>query len=182
MRKLRRMANTKAGFTIMETIIGFSILSLSLAGFSGMVVTSLKSFRDAQEKYIAAKIAQDGLELAINKKDNHVQCVAADPTCPITSWQQNLIGSFQVEAAKPNQLRPNSTFSAYSSANIVCLLEPSPNKGKFGYIGTGACGDLPAKYTREVTITSIDLNSVLAKSTVRWKGKTLTLETLLFSR
>lgn len=177
-------ARTQRGFTVMETIMAFSILTLALSGFSGMMVSSLKSFRLSQEKYVAAKIAQEGIELAVNKKDNHVQCVKADPSCPLSDWQENLLGSFEVESGRSTELRPQSSFQSYDSNHVICVKRNPPKDfGKFGYCSAEPQYNLSANYNREVIITRLNANSVQVRSVVRWKNnKSLTLESLLFSR
>jgi hypothetical protein len=179
----------KRGFTVMENIMAFSILTLSLAGFSGMAVTSLKSFRMSQDKYIAAKIAQEGIELATNKKVNHMECVTGNPGCPITTWQQNLLGDFMPESADTTDLLPANSFPAFNSTKKICIIRvPPKDTGKFGYCdGIGTIGvDYPQNFRREVKITAVNSYSVLAQSIVTWNtngtAKSLKLESILFGQ
>ena len=60
------------GFTLIETIVAFAVLTTALVGFITLVAISLNSFRTARLSYTAAKIAQEGMELAVSKRDNHV--------------------------------------------------------------------------------------------------------------
>lgn len=191
MKRMRSWKDTKAGFTVMETIMGFAILMLSLSGFSGMVVSSLRSFRASQDKYLAAKIAQEGIELTTNKKDNHVQCMKSDPGCTLSTWQDNLapvagVGSFEVESGRYSELRPQNQFGSFSNTRVICLKKAPPTDyGKFGYCPDSSyiLRNLSQSYTREVQISRLGANAVLVKSIVNWKGgKNLTLETVLFSR
>lgn len=178
----RPRPHKNGGFTIVEILASFLLLTLVFSGFAGIIVNSLKNFRNSQEKYIAAKIAQEGIELAVNKKDNHVTCVFADPSCPIATWQENLLGTFEVEAADTSKLLPNNQFNPFNASRFLCILEhPSMDAGKYGYCSSGAY--LSPKYTRQVTITSLNSYSVIIKSIVTWRStKTLTLETIVYSK
>ena len=176
--------NKKRGFTVMESIVAFTILSLSVTAFSGIIVNSMRNFRNSQEKYVAAKIAQEGMELAVNKKDNNVQCVESNVACPLSTWQENLIGSFKVESARPEKLLPNHVFDDFEQDEYICVLDvPPQDRGKFGYCpGQGQGVVFPAQYTREIAITSIDAQSVRIQSIVRWgDDKSIVLEAYLFS-
>jgi hypothetical protein len=170
-----------AGFTVMELIVSFTILSLSLAGFTGMMVSSIRDYRNAEERYTAAKIAQEGMELAQNKKDNNVQCIAANVDCPLSDWQDDLVGDFQVDATRTGDLVPGGRFAAYNSTNYVCIVtSPASQAGKFGYCG--ASGYLAPKYTREVKITALNDHEVSVVTTVKWdSSKSIVLQSLLFS-
>jgi prepilin-type N-terminal cleavage/methylation domain-containing protein len=170
------------GFTLLETLIAILILSAVLSGFISVVIISLRSFETAKQKYLAAKIGQEGMELLINKKDNNVICVESG-SCPISDWQENLIGSWEVDATEINSLLPAQTFNSYDPSNYICIIETGPDAGMFGY-----CGDpknyIDGNFTRELNVISLGNENILVKSIVRWKNrgisKELTLEEILF--
>src|SRR3989344_8296812 len=173
---------TKNGFTLLELLVSALILSAVLSIFFGVSVSSLRSFEAAKQRYLAAKIAQEGMELAVNKRDNNRLCI--DSGCPhITNWQEKLIGSFEVDATETNRLLANQTFKVYDPTNYLCLIDSGPIAGMFSY-----CGN-PNKYIygnfrREVNISAIDGDKILVKSRVDWETrgtlKSLILEEMLF--
>ena len=103
---------TKNGFTLLELLVSALILSAVLSIFFGVSVSSLRSFEAAKQRYLAAKIAQEGMELAVNKRDNNLLCI--DSGCPhIANWQEKLIGSFEVDAPEKNCLLAHQTFKLH---------------------------------------------------------------------
>lgn len=174
----------------MESVVGFSILTLVLAGFSGMAVVSLKNFRTSQERYVAAKIAQEGIELVTNKKDNHVQCVFGNPSCPISDWQTNLVdpisgrGDFEVESGDTTKLLVTGQFASFDPTRRICILNnPWKDRGKYGYCnGLGNGVEVVPGYTREVEIIRLSSYNILVRSTVLWRNQSLALETVLFGK
>lgn len=170
------------GFTVIEAIMSFTILALAFAGFSTMIVTSLKNFRASQERYIAAKIAQEGIELVLNKKESHIQCVIANPSCPITNWQQGLIGSFQVDVTRTNDLRPGQSFQTFNPSSYICIIPHGiPHEGKFSYCGSNY---LSPKYTRRIIVNSVNAHTARVRSIVSWYDgqRSLTLESMIYGR
>lgn len=174
--KIRQLA----GFSLIESLLAILIIVLVLSSFVALVIIGLRSFEISKQRFIAAKIAEEGMELTINKKDNHVMCEKSG-TC--SDWQANLIGSWEVDATKTNELLATGKFKNYDPAHYLCILKTTPNAGLFGY-----CGDpkdrLSGDYTREVNVTKISDQNILVKSIVKWKSRgfnrELALEEVLF--
>lgn len=177
----------KNGFTLLETLVAISILVLVLAGFFSLVVISLRSFEVSKQKYLAAKIAQEGIELLVNKRDNNVFCIEGGGSCAISDWRENLIeggiGSWEVDATKTNQLiaLPAQKFKIYDPSRFICIVEVGPYIGMFGYCPVKY---LSGNFTREVEVTGLSNEKILVKSIVRWQDrgipKELILEEVLF--
>lgn len=185
------MKKERKGFTLIETLIAVAILAVALASFISIVLLGRQSFQTAKERYLAVKMAQEGMELAINKRDNHVICMRSGP-CPLSDWKQNLIGSgggvgrWEVDATNVEDLRaePGHRFRPFNPGNYICFkTQPQEHQGKFGYC-TGQETPIPGNYTREVNISSAAPNRILVKSIVTWQGRsfsrTITLEEVLF--
>jgi prepilin-type N-terminal cleavage/methylation domain-containing protein len=182
----------RKGFTLVETLVAITILVFALSSFIPLVLLGMQSFQTAKQRYLAVKIAQEGMELAFNKRDNHVHCIKSGP-CPIPNWQHNLIGNWEVDATELEDLKPHQRFRNYNPDNFICIkANPVEHRGKFGYCtGPGQGDPIPGNYTREVEITNVFLsdpspvsNRILVKSRVTWEGrffsKTITLEEVLF--
>jgi hypothetical protein len=80
---VNKSAAQKSGFILVEALIAVGLLVTAFGAISQASSLSLEGFRTAKSNYIAGKIAQEGIELVINKRDNHVQCVNSDDSCPI---------------------------------------------------------------------------------------------------
>ena len=171
------------GFTLIETLVAATIFVAALGGFTTLAVLSLRSATTTELTYTAAKIAQEGMELAIGKRDNHVICIESG-SCPISDWQDNLIGSWEVNATRPNDLEPQQRFQSYDQSRKLCFIKSPPHdRGKFGYCGNP--GDaIPENFTREVRITKLGEEKILVASIVSWDKRfsteSLKLEEVLF--
>lgn len=68
---VNRIKNKRTGFTLVETLVAISILSLSiLAGFTA-VQNSLKSSLTAKDQITAFYLTQEAMELIKNKRDEN---------------------------------------------------------------------------------------------------------------
>ena len=176
MKKKRQFKNQK-GFSLLETLVAISVFVLVLSALISLTVISLRSFEVAKQKYLAAKIAQEGMELLINKKDNHIYCLKSGKPCPIDDWQDNLIGSWEVDAGETNRLLAQQQFRPYDSNHYICLIKQGAEKGLFGY-----CGNpndyINGNFVREVKVESLNSESILVKSIVRWRVRGINKETM----
>lgn len=75
----------QSGFTLIELLVAIAVFSILIVSFTGGIASTYKQFRYSEERYVAAKLAQEGLELFISKRNNTIQCfirdLTADP-CP----------------------------------------------------------------------------------------------------
>ena len=67
-----------SGFTLIETIVAFALLTGVVVSFITLVTMSLNSYRTSRLSYTATKIAQEGMELVVSKRDNHVLSVKSN--------------------------------------------------------------------------------------------------------
>jgi type II secretory pathway pseudopilin PulG len=178
--------------TIIETLISITMLAVALTSFVSLVSGSLKQFRVSEKNYTAAKLAQEGMELAVAKRDNHVQC-RTHYGCAICPWQENLWpagsteGHWSVDSTEPNQLLPENKFDTFDPNDTICIVsQPTNESGEFAQ-----CSELPppqrrpipGNFTREVIIKQITPVNIRVKSIVRWDNdKEYTLETVLFGK
>lgn len=119
------------GFTLIEALVAFSILSIALAAFVSSTVTSMESLRRAENSHLASKLAQEGIEMVISKKNNHITCVNRGEC---GSWRDNLSdGSYEVSSARASELRPSETFSSYAGdpwkPGKLCFLDSASGGG-----------------------------------------------------
>jgi hypothetical protein len=67
---------------LVETIVSIGLLTLVLSAFVGTVTASLRLTDVGNKKYIAIKIAQEGMELFQSKRNNNVMCIENDTITP----------------------------------------------------------------------------------------------------
>lgn len=192
---LKVTTQEEKGFTLVEALVSFAILTLALAAFISSTTTAMESFKHAEKMHLASKIANEGIEMVINKKDNHTTCYKRGGC---SDWRDNFpAGSFEVSSARPEELLPGEQFSGYDDTGWkprnICFLDSAGGggggiglEGKFGYCtGPGNAsphvdgdGDvIPGNFKREVKITSLgdggspnNPDGFQVDSIVRWEG------------
>lgn len=178
----------RKGFTIIETLVAITIIVIVLSSFVSLTILGQRGFQTAQLKYTAAKIAQEGIELIINKKQNNVLCVLASlgggPCSNWSSWQNNLVGTWQIDTTKRNELKANNTLPPYIPGNYLCLETTGPDEGLFAYSCSGPDSNLPGSFERKVEVINLGSANIRIASTVFWKdrndSKQLTIEEIIF--
>ena len=162
----------KGGFTLLETIVAIIILSVTISAFISAVVKSLQVYEDARLRFTAARIAQEGMELVYSKVTNHVNDALTNP--PV-DWKTNLVGDWEADATKPDQLDPSKKFDAVSGPlRYICVIaNPPQDKGKYGYCKNGGDVKVPGDFTRDVQVLPIGgaYEKVRIVVTIRWKTR-----------
>ena len=62
------------GFTMIETVVAFAVLTAAILGPLALVTYSLAQAKSARNKLIAVNLAQEGLELVRAIRDNNIIC------------------------------------------------------------------------------------------------------------
>lgn len=173
-------------FTLIELIVSIAIISVLIVSFTSVTLLSMHSVTSSEQKYLAAKIAQEGMELLLNKKENHVMAIENGKKIEGSDdWQTNLLGpgeasaSWKVDAVKAEELLHTGKFDTFDSGKYLCFETNLPNRGKF----TQECGGaekIPGDFTREVVVEKRGYEDrIFVKSIVRWKNKGLARELIL---
>lgn len=184
------------GFTLVETLVAVSILSLSiLAGFTA-VQNSLKSSVTAKNQMIAFYLTQDAMEYIKNRRDenglNYINTVSPSPN----TWLDGIVtvsggvGSGPCGAGKTCRIDSGAntvTDCATDGANCRNLLQDmvfnSSTKGLYGYTN----GWTDTGFRRSISIQSIVANEeVRITITIYWTqggtSKTFQISQSLFNR
>ncbi len=184
------------GFTLVETLVAISVLSLSiLAGFTA-VQNSLKSSITAKNQMIAFYLTQDAMEYIKNRRDENglVFVNTANPSA--NTWLDGVVtvsggaGSGPCGAGKTCRIDSGAntvTDCAGDGANCRNLLQDkvfnSPTKGLYGYTN----GWTDSGFRRSISIQSIVANEeVRVTITIYWTqggtSKTFQISQSLFNR
>jgi prepilin-type N-terminal cleavage/methylation domain-containing protein len=67
-----KVFNSKAGFTVLESIIAITVVSLAISGAFSAVRTGLSSSTQAKEQTKAFYLAQEAFELIRNRRDSNI--------------------------------------------------------------------------------------------------------------
>ena len=129
----------------MESLIAITIATVGLLGMFSLLSRSLSLTRVISDRYIAANLGGEGIEIVKNIIDNNI--LAARP------WNQGL-SSGSYEVAHNSGLSPN----------LGRRLFFSPTSGFYDYEGAGR----QTNFWREVRVERIGSDEIRVNSIVKW--------------
>lgn len=68
---MEKIKKRKTGFTLVETILAISVISVAIATATQLTQSSLKMGRASMNQYIAFHLAEEGLEIVRNLRDSN---------------------------------------------------------------------------------------------------------------
>lgn len=125
----------KKGFSLIEVLFAVIIMVLAITGVVFLLTNSSKSIQDSKNQVIAAQLAQEGIELIRNLKENN-----------------NLVGSDYESAGGPftGRVDYSSTFSRPADVNQSYQLRiPSSGSNRFFSHSTGTA----SKFYRKICLS-----------------------------
>lgn len=149
------LINMKKGFTILEVILAISVLTLAIGGSFGLLQQTLSAASLSNSKLIAVYLAQEGIEIARNIRDNNW---LNQRTIPGLSWKEGL------------NIGPNE--ASYDSA-LISLIGDARNlyiddtNGFYNYNENGT----KTKFKRIITITETGDDALDVAVNVQWQEK-----------
>jgi len=160
------------GFTLIETLVAISILVLSVTGAFAAAQKGLSSATYSKNQIIAFYLADEGIEMIRNLRDQNALNGLNDSSNWLTGIAQN--GGDQCYFNKKcmvdavNKILKQCT-SGFSNSDCD-VLQQDPVNGFYGYTS----GWTDTNFTREVGITSISPNEISVLVHVTWKQGTIT--------
>lgn len=170
----------RRGFTLVETIVSIGLLSLVLGTFVSTVTSSMRLSDAGNRKYIASKMAQEGMELFQSKRNNNVICIQNNATTPCNAipdassyldpidgtkdWRYRLYSplpprvpnasrpprSYEIDGNVPGSLLAGVSLPNFNATHYLC--RQSSLSGRFNYCG------VPSQYvignfSREIRVS-----------------------------
>jgi prepilin-type N-terminal cleavage/methylation domain-containing protein len=125
-----KITNEKTGFTLLETLIALSVVSVGIMAAFTLSLANLNTARDNYERILAANLAREGVELVRNIRDSNwlkmeanEDCDSAAPGLQLCDWDEDL-----------NVSTSTIAYNATSTREIVDSVE-----GCFNNLGAGTC-------------------------------------------
>ena len=101
-----KIQNCKKGFTLMEVIVSLGVIIAALVGVMALVTFSVSSIRVNKSRIIASNLAQEGLEIVRNIRDNNWLNYKRS----VSNWRDGLAsGNYLVQFDTENLLVFSST-------------------------------------------------------------------------
>lgn len=175
---------TNSGFTLVETLVAIFIMLIAIVAPMSIASQSLAAARNAQDNVISFYLAQEGIELVRNIRDNNALSSTPPP------WNAGSLGD-------PNAASENSKV-CYSGSG--CYIDPRGNQSG-GQLSAEICdsfsgcpvltllnlgdSDNPvyvytydelsasSKFTRTITLSVVNEHEIRVSSKVVWPGSPL---------
>lgn len=75
------------GFTLLELLIALAVLSVGILGIMNLMIASVAAVGDTKDRVIAANLAQEGAEIALNiRNSNWIEGSAFDAGLASGTW------------------------------------------------------------------------------------------------
>lgn len=169
--KRRFLATTKPGFSLVEVLTVFFIISLTMVGVVSLIIQNIQVQSINKNQLIAASLAQEGIELVRQVRDNNWLS-----SQPYNTGLGN--GAYKAD------YRQNTLTSVTASSNVQIYLNGQ------GYYVTdvgGAVGLEPTIFKRQIFIEQLSAltgQPLRVRSLVSWdirqKSYRYELQTLLY--
>ncbi len=165
---------SKKGFTLVETIVGVTILVAAIAGPMTLAASSLRASRDARLELIATHLAEEGVEVIHNVRDNNAS------NYPVGSWLNTIVPNCSAPGCVVDITQQDPSLVWLPSAIVSCvpdctLIAPvyyNPSTGLYrqSALALGAPWT-KTNFTRVITVTTVDATrQVRVVATVSYLG------------
>lgn len=168
------------GFTLIEAIVSIVILTFAVAGPMALSSQSLRASRDARLELEATHIAEEGIEIIHNIRDNSS---AKDNTAARTGWMSAILGECNVKCIadvtdhSPGVWGPNALKQCPAGdCSTVGIIYYHPTTHLYRQRGTSLNSPWkPTVFNRFMTVAGVDdpsnpIRQVVITSTVTYVG------------
>ncbi len=159
------------GFTILETIIAFFIITIGMVGVLTLVVQNVQVQYINKNVLIASHLAQEGLELVRNVRDNNW-------LTPGHGWTQDIVGDGTYTIDYRGRMNINNTANDINDAGAKLYID---SNGFYSHEATAEA----TNFYRLITVVDNSGNGYLdVECKIRWLEKAqnydYTAKTLLY--
>ncbi|MDP1629309.1 MAG: prepilin-type N-terminal cleavage/methylation domain-containing protein [bacterium] len=156
---LFKLKSNKEGFSLIEVIVSITVFLMAMIGVIALISLNITHAALLRNRLIAANLAQEGIEVVRNIRDNNF---LAQEVASTTPWDLNLNygNNWRVEY--------NSLVLFGSGGNPPLNFHPS--SGLYDYNNNP--GDTAASiFSRLINIQQINANEIRITSTVNWSER-----------
>jgi len=72
---IRRSKSARQGFSLIEVLVSLFVLSIGITAIAVLMVDNIKNLQTSKNQIVASQLAQEGIELVRNLKDNNSDSV-----------------------------------------------------------------------------------------------------------
>ncbi len=176
---MQHSTNNQAGFTLIETLVALTIITIGIIGPLTLLQRSLNATVYAKEKVTAIFLAEDALEYLKNVRDSDALSAMTDQNTATDYFFGDIIPKCLDKSCKIETTTDYPSDHATNPSVTVCsgtcaALNYSPSLDVYSY-KTGS--DWAASvYTRTIIITKFASGEYKAQVKMTWKGHTVVIE------
>ena len=177
---LNKNKNKKTGFTLIDVIVAAGIIIAVIVPVFGLLKGISQASRYSVDRFIAANLAQEGIEIVRSIRDSNWIQMDQNPEGG-TLWDSYLTddGSYEVDYNSDYNNNPLTEVNGDSSLRYLQI----DNNGHYGYDNNGA----ETKFKRKIKIDhrndlveGDNIPGIQILSTVSWDKGSVTAEDWLF--
>jgi len=163
--KKNNREHSTGGFTLIESIVAIFILLIAIVMPMAVVARALFAANYAQDQITAVYLAQEGVELIRNARDNNVLSGSA-------SWDQGSLSScYGVNGCYVDAVHDNNMVNVCGGA-CVNVKEDTGGAGPSWYGYSSDSSWVDTKYIRTIKLSKISDYEIKVNSTVTWATRT----------
>lgn len=138
------LATSKAGFTLLETVVAVAVLLAAVVGPVALITHALRNVQEAKNKLIAANLAQEGVELVRVIRENNILCLAQGAKIGPNHWPWDMgyNGGGTLYGGGSNRTIDATDFHTVSC--IASVTVQNPRMGSSNTSCLGGAGASPA--------------------------------------
>jgi len=160
------MINQK-GFSLIEMLTAVVVVTIGVVGTFSMISEFSGQSQVLRDNFVAAYLAQEGIEIAKNIRDNN--------KIQGNDWDDGLDNCYSGCEASYNDL----TLTQWEGDGRVLYIEDT--SGHYKYIDTPAANDIRTYYKRRITITPTANNEIEIRADIYWEDKTMMVKTKIYN-
>ena len=173
--KLNQKLKKKSGFTLLEVIVAVFILTVGVGGSFVLIQQTLSASSMVRSRLIAAYLAQEGIEIVRNVRDNNwLEQRESFETPPEPLWNDGLDNCLPpincCEADYKTDMLPSTPLTSVVECSFDNLRYLNiDSDGFYSY-----SGDAQTRFKRKISIEQIEDNKIKVVVIVQWKEKNKT--------
>ncbi len=160
---MNKIIKEKSGFSIMEATVALSIITFGMLGILSLVTQNVKADMVSKNFLVASMLAQEGLELVRNLRDENWQRSGS-------SWDDDLVwdGTYLIDHYGRSDIDDSVDSIGSASPDEAARLYIDP-LNLYSHFGSGTT----TPFFRLISVVESGTNDMIsASSTVRWQDST----------
>jgi type IV pilus modification protein PilV len=134
---MKKTIKKRKGFSLVEVLFALMVLSVGISAISVLMTSNIKNSIDAKNQIIAANLAQEGVELVRNLKDNGEPNLAATTANDYAGLSiDKTMSKLETNTVASKQLFLNGNFYTHSSSGKSTGFYRSISLKVSGVLGT----------------------------------------------